>query len=111
MASAQSAESRRACRLSLISPVPYPPIMGEMVRRSACLWIGWRWRRLSRISKNRDTARPLTRTAAADLSLCCLPLPVGEEIITLLHAQQRNPPLSHRERHAAVQRFDRRDVG
>jgi hypothetical protein len=36
---------------------------------------------------------------------------VGEEKIALLHVQQGNPPLSHQERHAAVQRFNKRDVG
>jgi len=36
---------------------------------------------------------------------------VGEEKIALLHVQQGNPPLSHRESHAAVQRFNKRDAG
>ena len=36
---------------------------------------------------------------------------MGEEKIALLHVQQGNRLLSHREREAAVQRFNERDAG
>ena len=58
-----------------------------------------------------DTARPLTRAATADLSHCCIPLPVGEETIVLLHVQQSDSLLSHRERDAAAQHLNQHTAG
>jgi hypothetical protein len=42
---------------------------------------------------------------------CCIPLPVGEEKIALLHMQQDDLPLSHREREAAEQCIRRIGAG
>jgi len=55
----------------------------------------------ARIRRSVIAARPLTRIALVETLHCCMPLPVGEGRIALLHMQQRDFLLSHREREAA----------
>src|SRR5258708_486527 len=96
-----SSRARQPGRCPLAATLPNPmkaPRRGIFLNLVEDSWIG-------------DAAPPLTRTAVADRSLCCFPLPVGEEEIAVLHVQQSDPALSHREREAAERRFSQTDAG